>query len=240
MAEQSRRRLPPHRLDNASAPVSALSDVACVAEPLHEHVPRTADALHSPAGLGRSRREAVARQRRNHDVEGVLRPAAIRGRIGERTDGLDLLEDRPGPSVRDDQRQRVRVAGAHVDEVDVHPVDGGLELREGVQFRLALAPVIIRRPMADEFLELRELRALRLIGDRLLVGPPGRREAPAKIDELLLRDLNFEGPDVIRRFAANAEFVGSKLAAPATAIPIALAGQKTATIDVDGFKRMES
>lgn len=34
-----------------------------------------------------------------------------------------------------------------------------------VQLRLALAPVVIRRPITDEFLELRELRALRLISD---------------------------------------------------------------------------
>ena len=143
-AEQSRRRLPPHRLDDARPPVSALRDVARVAQPLHEHVPRTADALHPPAGLGRSRREAEARQRRNHDVEGVLRPAAERRRIGERTDELDLLEDRARPSVRDDQRQRVRVAGADVDEVDVDPVDGRHELREGVQLRLA--PCASRSP----------------------------------------------------------------------------------------------
>ena len=120
-----------------------------------------ADALQSPAGLGRSRREAEARQGRDHDVEGVLGPAAKPGRIGERTDELDLLEDRAGPPVRDDQRQRVRVARADVDEVDVDPVDRRHELREGIELRLGLAPVIAGAPIADEFLELRQLRALR-------------------------------------------------------------------------------
>ena len=99
--------------------------------------------------------------------------------------------------MRDDQRHRVRVARADVDEVDVHAVDGRLELREGVQLRLALAPVVIRRPIADEFLELRELRALRLIGDRLLVGPAGRREALLQVGEVRVRHMDAEWEDCV-------------------------------------------
>jgi hypothetical protein len=139
--------------------------------------------------------------------------------------------------VRDDQRQRVRVAGANVDEVDVHPVDDGLELREGVQFRLALAPVIIRRPMADQLLELCELRALRLIGDCFLVRPPGRGEAPAKIGELILRDLNFEGPDVIS-FRRKCRICWKQAGRTGNGNPRCDVGQKTATTAIDGFERM--
>jgi hypothetical protein len=84
-----------------------------------------------------------------------------------------------------------------VDEVDVDAVNGRLELREGVQFCLALAPVIIHRPMADEFLEFCELRALRLIGDGLLVGPSGRHEAPLQVGEVRVRYVNAEGDDRI-------------------------------------------
>jgi hypothetical protein len=39
-----------------------------------------------------------------------------------------------------------------VDEVDVRPVDLGHEVRQGVQLRLAPAPVVLRRPVAGEFL----------------------------------------------------------------------------------------
>jgi hypothetical protein len=67
----------------------------------------------------------------------------MRGGIGERADELELLDDRAGPAVADDERQRVLVLRANVDEVDVQPIDLGHELREGVQPRLALAPVII-------------------------------------------------------------------------------------------------
>ena len=59
--------------------------------------------------------------------------AAVRRGIGQRPDDLQLLDDRAGPAVRDDQRQRVRVLRADVDEVDVEPVDLGDELRQGVE-----------------------------------------------------------------------------------------------------------
>ena len=41
---------------------------------------------------------------------------------------------------------------ADVDEVDVQPVDLGHEVRQGAQFRLAPAPVVLCRPVAGEFL----------------------------------------------------------------------------------------
>ena len=90
-----------------------------------------------PAGRGRLAREAVARQRRDDDVEGVRGAAAMRGRIGQRLDDLQLLDDRAGPAVGDDHRQGVLMLRADVDEVDVQPVDLGDELRQGVQPRLA-------------------------------------------------------------------------------------------------------
>jgi hypothetical protein len=51
--------------------------------------------------------------------------------------------------------------------------------------------------MADQSLELRQLCALRLIGDRLLVGPPGRREAPLQVGEVGVRHVDAEGEDGI-------------------------------------------
>jgi len=54
----------------------------------------------------------------------------MRRRIGEQSDDLQLLDDRAWPSVRDDQRQRVVVFRADVDEVDVEPVDFRHELRQ--------------------------------------------------------------------------------------------------------------
>ena len=49
--------------------------------------------------------------------------------------------------MRDDQRERVLVLGADVDEMNVEPVDLGNEVRQGAQFRLALAPVVVSAPV---------------------------------------------------------------------------------------------
>src|SRR5262249_42644457 len=54
---------------------------------------------------------------------------------------------------------------------------------------------MVRRPMADEFLEVRKLRPLRVIGDRLLVGPPGGFETPAEIREQLIGNIDAKWTD---------------------------------------------
>ena len=67
----------------------------------------------------------MARQRRDHQMERVRGARAVRRGVGERLDDLQLLDDRARPPVRDDQRQRVLMLRADVDEVDVQPVDLG-------------------------------------------------------------------------------------------------------------------
>jgi hypothetical protein len=78
-----------------------------------------------------------------------------------------------------DQRQCVLVLGADVDEVDLHAVDLGRELRQGIQPRFDAAEVVLARPVVGERLERRQLDALRAIVDELLGGPARRRDAPA-------------------------------------------------------------
>ena len=125
-----------------------------------------------------------------------VRCARAMGRgIGQGIDDLQLLDDRAGPSVRDDERQRVFMFRTHVNEMNVQPIDLGDELRQGVQFRLDLAPVVLGRPIAREFLNRRELHALRLIRDRFPFRPLGRVDAPAEVGEGLIRHLGTEGAD---------------------------------------------
>ena len=169
--EQSRRCLQAHLVDDERTPVAALGDVAGVAEALHQLCPGSAHALGAPAGARRLAREPVARHRRNHHMEGVRCARAVRRGIGQSIDDLQLLDDRAGPSVIDDERQRVFMLRTNVNEVNVEPIDLGDELRQGVQLRLALAPVVVRRPIARELLNRRERHALRLICDGLLLGP---------------------------------------------------------------------
>ena len=128
-------------------------------------------------------------------MKSVRLAAAMRRRIRERVDDLQLLDDRPGPAMRDDQRERVLVVRAHVDEVDVQPVDLAQEVRQAVQLRLAPAPVIVRRPVARECLHGCERHALRVVVDRLPLWPPGRFDAPAQLGELGLGEIDLELAD---------------------------------------------
>ena len=74
-----------------------------------------------------------------------------------------------------------------MDEVNVEPVDLGQELRQGVEFRLDLAPVVFARPIAGERLRCRELHALRLVRHGFALGPAGRVDSPAQIDQPFVR-----------------------------------------------------
>src|SRR5271170_6367359 len=70
--------------------------------------------------------------------------------------------------------------------MNVEAIDLGDELREGVQLGLALGPVIIRTPVASKLLDHRDGHALRIVGNRLALGPPCREYSPAQLAELPL------------------------------------------------------
>ena len=80
-------------------------------------------------------------------------------------------------------------------KLDVESVDLGDELRQGVQFCLGLAPIVVGSPIANERLEPVQLYALGLVGDGLPVGPTCRRDALAQVLESLLRNGDAEGAD---------------------------------------------
>ena len=120
-ADQPLGCLPSHRIGDEGAHVATLGDVARVAEAVHQFCPGVRGAAGVPAELGGLTGEAVAGQGRQHEVEGVLGTSAVGGRVGERADGLEQLDDRPWPAVGHDQRHGVLVLGAQLDEVDVHP-----------------------------------------------------------------------------------------------------------------------
>src|SRR6478672_7022625 len=129
-------------------------------------------------------------------MEGILGTATVRGRVRQRADGVDHLDHGAGPAVGHDQRQRVLVLGPDVDEVDVHAVDFGDELRQRVQPRLDAPEVVVRRPVARQLLNRRQLHALRPILNELLGRPTRRRDASTEVVQDLVRNLNLEGVDV--------------------------------------------
>jgi hypothetical protein len=129
-------------------------------------------------------------------VEGILGAAAVGGRMGERIDRPEQLHDGAGPAVGHDQRQRVLMRGADVDEVDVYAVDLGRELRKRVQPRVEAAKVVVPFPVAGELLDRRQLHALRPIRDQLPGGQARGRNSPTQVVNLLFRNLDLERPDL--------------------------------------------
>ena len=203
-AEQSLGSHPAHPVRDRGAHVAALRHKAVVAESPHQLGPDLRDAAGPPAELGRLGREAVPRDRRDDDVERVVGAPAVGGRVGEGSDDLEHLDHRAGPTMRDDHRQGVLVLRADVDEVDVHAVDLGHELRQRVELRLTAPPVVPVQPVAGERLSGRQLHALRAVGDQLLARPPRCGNSTAQVVDRLLRKLDVEGPDLGRGLDARA------------------------------------
>src|SRR5215203_5758303 len=69
-------------------------------------------------------------------------------------------------------------------------------MRQRVQLRLRLAPVVIGLPVAGELLQRLQLHTLRPICDELLAGPARRDDAAAELGELLLRNVDAEGANL--------------------------------------------
>ena len=134
-------------------------------------------------------------QRRDDEVERVGGARAVGGGVGERADDLQLLDDRSGPAVGDDHRQGVLVLRAHVDEVDVEPVDLGDELRKFVEPCLHGPPVVPVDPALRELLHDLELHALRRVADGLVLGPSGLADPAVQVVEVGLRDVDPERAD---------------------------------------------
>jgi hypothetical protein len=118
--------------------------------------------------------------------------SAVRGGIGQRIDDLDLLDDGAGPSVGDDERQRVLMLRTDMDEMDVQPVDLGDELGQGVQLRFDLAPVVFGRPIARQRLNRGELHALRCIRDGLPLRPNRCLDPPAQLGEIRVGNIHMK------------------------------------------------
>src|SRR6266481_610620 len=123
--------------------------------------------------------------------------------IGERIDNLQLLDNRPGPSVRDDERQRIFMFRTNVNEMNVQPIDLGDEIWQGVQSCLALAPVVVRAPIACECLTGRELYALRCVRDCFPFRPLCRVYTPAQFGKFCFRKIHIKRTNCICLLAAS-------------------------------------
>ena len=84
-------------------------------------------------------------------MEGVRCAAAMRGRIGQGINDLELFNDGPGPPMSDDQRQRAIVLRPNVNEVDVHAIDLSDKLRQGVEPRFYSSALVSQAPPPSGF-----------------------------------------------------------------------------------------
>ena len=98
--------------------------------------------------------------------------------VGERLQGVEELDHRTGPAVREDERERLRARRAGVQEVDAQAVDLGLELANLFEPCLAAAPVVAFAPVCAQLLQLAERYTLARI--RLGLRPASRAQSQAQ------------------------------------------------------------
>src|SRR6202021_3561167 len=89
----------------------------------------------------------------------------------QRINYLQLFDERSGPPMSHDDRQGMRMLRANVNEMDIYPVDGSDELRQGVYPRFDLAPVVVCLPIVGKLAHGRELYTLRCIPHQFGGGP---------------------------------------------------------------------
>src|SRR5580704_8445012 len=96
-----------------------------------------------------------------------------------------------------------------MNEMNVQPVDLGDELRQGVQFCFALAPIVICPPIARQRLRRRELYSLGCICNRFSFRPPCSVYAAAQFGEFRLWKIHLrERTNSIRLLAASLRSTG--------------------------------
>src|SRR4029453_16919432 len=144
------------------------------------------DAQVVPSTLGGRPREAVAGQRRDHQLK-------IRR---QRLDGAQVLQDGARPAVGQDERKRVLPCGADMDEMDLLTTDLGGELRVLVELRLPRAPLIGGTPGIHEPPDPFDTYAVRGATPRDLVGETSPRESGLEIVELILHDVDPKRADL--------------------------------------------
>ena len=81
--------------------------------------------------------------------------------------------------------------------MNVEPINVGDEIGQRIEPRFHFAPVVLGRPIARQLLSGCEPHALRVVSYLFLVRPLGRVDAPAQVDESLLRNADREGADPV-------------------------------------------
>jgi hypothetical protein len=182
------------------AEVTALRAVPGITEPAHEFRPHPGHAFDAPPALARRTGEREPWYGRNHDVEGEGRIAAVCPWIRQQRNGLGELDERVGPPVGQDQRERAGLGGAHMQEMDVVAVDFGEVLRELVECCLVCPPVVAGAPVIGPLREVagRHTATPVVPGHvpRQLIHPARPGQPVTQVIEVRLRNLDAERTDI--------------------------------------------
>ncbi len=131
-------------------------------------------------------------------MERILGAPTVRLRIGQRTDHVEKLDDRPRPAVREEDRQGICVLGTHMQKVNSQTVERRAKLWKRVEPALKPPHVIPISPIVDESLSAFQLDALRPVGDGFPFGPACRCEPSPEILDHGRRDGDTESSHSLR------------------------------------------
>src|SRR5216684_5236379 len=170
--------------------------------------------------LAGAERQAIPRQGRRHDGEGVACVAAEACRIGEARNELEKLEHRAGPTVQQKQRHGVGGDAGHMQVVQVDAVERDAELRKSVQRGFRGSPVKMVAPVFGEFAEIDDIGAIGPWITGRLVGEARAGETVAQIGDVGVRDTQrewggFDGHDPARPVGQTAQFLETFSSRPA-------------------------
>ena len=129
-------------------------------------------------------------------MESILGPPAMSDGVGQRPDHTHEFDHRTRPAMSQDQRPCPGMRRAHVEEMDVEPVDLGVILAERIEPRLAGSPIVTVAPVADELLQFRQRRSLAPVGNCFALRPAGAIDPLCQIVERRLRNGKRKGANL--------------------------------------------
>src|SRR4029077_19553622 len=173
-------------------PIASLCDVLAVTQTSHQDCPCIGNPRKAPARFGGLVRKTKPGQGWDNNVKGIFGFAAMDRRVCQRSNDLQKLDDRSGPSMRQDHRQGILVLCSDVNEIDSEAINLRSKLRQPIQSALNSTPIVARAPVVSEGLRLGERYPLGPISYGFLVRPPSVCKPLFEIVECPLRYVHGE------------------------------------------------
>ena len=124
-------------------PIMAVRKEDAVAQHIdHQGLEAIGDFIETKARLVWREREAMPGHRRDNNRERVGWRAAEPRRMRQARDELVILVERPGPTMRQEQRLWICALSLLVDEVEIDATDRHPELTKRIELSFVLPPVI--------------------------------------------------------------------------------------------------